>query len=113
MNCMRCGVKTGEKEVFCSECLTSMEKYPIKPGTPIHIPMRNAIPEAKKSPWKKREITPEEQISRLRTKVRRLCVALIAALVAIALLCGILLVSSLKKPPQTPSPRNYATTEGR
>ena len=113
MNCMRCGVKTGEKEVFCSECLASMEKYPIRPGTPVHIPMRNAIPDAKRAPRKKREITPEEQLSRLRIMVRRLSLALIAALVTIALLFGILLASSLQEQTQAPSVRNYTTTEGR
>lgn len=113
MNCMRCGVKTGEKEVFCSECLASMEKYPIRPGTPIHIPMRSAIPEAKKAPKKKRELTPEEQISRLRIKVQWLRAALLAALIVIALLSGILLASSLQEVTQAPSARNYTTTEGR
>ncbi len=110
---MRCGAKTGEKEVFCSECLASMEKYPVRPGTPVHIPMRTVIPEIKKTPKKKREITLEEQISRLRNMVRRLSAALIAALVIIMLLAGILLVSSLQEKPQTPSPRNYTATEGR
>lgn len=113
MNCMRCGVITGEKEVFCSECLASMEQYPVKPGTPVHIPMRAVIPEARKAPKKKRELTPEEQISRLRGIVRRLTAALMGALLVIALLALIMVASSLREKPQTPPARNYTATEGR
>ena len=113
MNCMRCGVNTEEKEVFCSDCMASMEKYPVRPGTPVHIPMRSVVPDAKKVPKKKRDLTPEEQISRLRNMVRMLTAGLMATLVIIMLLSGILLVSSLQNKPQTPSPRNYTATEGR
>jgi hypothetical protein len=110
---MRCGVNTAEKEVFCSDCLASMEKYPIKPGTPVHIPMRGMAPDAKKVSKKKRDLTPDEQISRLRSMIRMLTAGLMAALVVIMLLSGILLVSSLQDKPQTPSARNYTATEGR
>ena len=113
MSCMRCGVDTGEKEVFCSECLASMEKYPVKPGTPVHLPMRAVLPDIKKPTRKKSGNTPEEQISRLRNMVRRLTGALIAALLIIVLLTGILLFSSLQQKHETPSPRNYTATEGR
>ena len=110
---MRCGVNTEGKEVFCRECLASMEKYPVKPGTPIHIFSRAAAVEQKKALKKRRDITPDEQISRLRNMLRKLTAALIAALVLIMVLSGILLVSSLEENPQTPSPRNYTATEGR
>lgn len=113
MNCMRCGVQTEGKEVFCADCLDSMEKYPVSPGTPVHLPMRTTLPEMKKPPKKKRENSTEEQISRLRNMVRKLSAALIAALTVIALLAGILLLDSLRSEPQTPSPRNYTATEGR
>lgn len=113
MNCMRCGVSTGDKEVFCSECLASMEKYPVRPGTPVHLPLRAMMPEAKRTPRKKQTNTPEEQISRLRNMVRKLTAALIATLLIIMLLTGILLVSGLQNKSQTPSPRNYTATEGR
>ena len=46
---MRCGVNTAEKEVFCSDCLASMEKYPVKPGTPVIIPNQNAPLPSKRS----------------------------------------------------------------
>ena len=113
MNCIRCGVKTGEKEVFCSQCLASMEQYPVKPGTPVHIPLRVVMPDAKKPLKKKRDLTPEEQISRLRLLVRRLSAALIAALTVIMLLCGILIASSMQDKPQNSSTRNYTATEDR
>ena len=110
---MRCGVNTAEKEVFCSDCLASMEKYPVKPGTPVHIPMRGMAPDAKKVSKKKRDLPPDEQISRLRSMIRMLTAGLMAALVVIMLLSGILLVSSLQDKSQTPSTRNYTATEGR
>ena len=40
MKCLRCGNNAAEDQLFCDECLTNMEKHPVKPGTPVHIPKR-------------------------------------------------------------------------
>ena len=41
MSCMRCGKEMEESLVFCPECLADMERHPVKPGTPIQLPVRN------------------------------------------------------------------------
>ena len=112
MNCMKCGQKIKDRQVFCEECLAIMDTYPVKPGTPVHLPMRTTLQEMKKPLKKKRENSTEEQINRLRNMVRKLSAALIAALTVIALLAGILLLNSLHSEPQSPSTRNYTATEG-
>ena len=35
MSCMKCGKEVSEDQVFCPECLAEMERYPVKPGTPV------------------------------------------------------------------------------
>ena len=40
MSCMKCGKEVSEGQVFCEECLTEMERYPVKPGTPVLLPHR-------------------------------------------------------------------------
>ena len=61
MNCMKCGRETQEENVFCQECLTEMEKYPILPGTVVLLPRRREPILQKKAP-KRHVPTPEEQI---------------------------------------------------
>ena len=86
MYCMRCGREIGEGEVFCSECLAEMEKYPVKPGTAVRLPQRSAVPHQRKAAPRKKQPTPEEINAKLR-KLLRLFIALwlVTLLVAAAL----------------------------
>ena len=43
MQCMKCGMEVPEGQVFCNGCLEVMDKYPVKPGTPVHIRPRKPI----------------------------------------------------------------------
>ena len=43
MSCMKCGKEVSEDQVFCPECLAEMERYPVKPGTPVLLPHRSPI----------------------------------------------------------------------
>ena len=82
MNCMKCGRKIKDRQVFCEECLAIMETYPVKPGTPIQLPPpppKNAPP-AKAN--KKRPKKPEEQIQQLRIRIRWLSLAFIVAMLS-------------------------------
>ena len=45
--CLKCGKKTEDSAVFCNECLAVMEKYPVKPGTVVHILRRPPRAESK------------------------------------------------------------------
>ena len=85
MNCMKCGAQISDNQVFCDHCLSVMETHPIRANAHVHLPKRDVIEDAGKKPVKKRRApTLEEQVSNLRSKVKRL--RLIAVILAF-LLC--------------------------
>ena len=84
MYCLKCGSETPAQQLFCEDCLLSMEKYPVKPDTPIQLPGERRAP-IKKAPRQSRELPPEVLVSKLRKTIRWL--ALLCALLGIALLC--------------------------
>lgn len=86
MRCLKCGRDIGDEQVFCEECQNNMVQYPVKPGTPIQLPHRQAAPiTKKKQPRRKKTLKPEEQILKLRHSIRLLTLALIGALIAFVL----------------------------
>lgn len=113
MNCMKCGKQTEGSNVFCTECLAGMEQYPVRPGTTVHIPVRQDPPE-RKSQRKRKERTPEEQITMLHRIIQFLviCVAGLATTLAVTL--GILVYTLLEpvepEAQQSPMSRNYSTS---
>ena len=75
MSCMKCGRDIEEGQVFCTLCLEDMARYPVKPGIAIQLPTRKDTPASKKTHTKRRQPpTPEEQILRLKKRIRRLAV---------------------------------------
>lgn len=73
MNCMKCGTQIPEDQVFCQHCLSVMEEYPIRRNIHVHLPKRDDAELAPKRPAKKkRPLSSEEQLSKLRLKVLRL-----------------------------------------
>ena len=87
MVCLKCGRETRDKNVFCRECLQTMERCPVKPDTPVVLPQRKKV-ERKTGPRKL--IKPEETIARLRATIRRLWVALALLTVLLAASVGTL-----------------------
>ena len=86
MNCIKCGRELQGEQVFCYECQEQMENYPIKPGTPVQLPVRTPPAEAKSKPSPTRKnLPPEVRLRRMRTTVRLLVLALAAALLAFVL----------------------------
>ena len=81
MYCAKCGREMRETGVFCPECLAGMEAYPVKPGTPIQLPVRANDPIPKKRK-RRPNIKPEERIRQLRTALRWMTLALIITLIA-------------------------------
>ena len=71
MECMKCGKNTSDHQVFCDDCLQVMERYPVKPGTPITLPKTSSPTAAKKAAHKKRTLAPDEQVIYLRKHLRR------------------------------------------
>ena len=87
MNCMKCGRELTGEGVFCAECLAEMDRYPVRPGTVVHLPRHNPDPPAKKPvSRRKSHVAPEEKVKQLRKLVVRLVVALV--------ICTVLLVAT-------------------
>ena len=86
MNCMKCGREIAEDSVFCESCLEDMKKYPIKPGIAIQLPGRKDAPAPRKVHARRRQPpTQEEQIQKLKKRLRRMTVLwLITALLLAA-----------------------------
>ena len=91
MQCMKCGREIPAGDVFCQECLTDMEKYPVKPGTVVRIPRQ---PHQKKHQERRPVITPERKVEILTRRVRALSWLLTLA-VALSICLGTLVLSML------------------
>lgn len=87
MYCLKCGKES--KDVFCEECTRIMDSYPVKPGTPISIPDREAYFAQKKAQQPKRKASAEEQLVFLRKLIK--FVLILWGITAIALVVFILL----------------------
>lgn len=110
MNCMKCGRETLSDQVFCPHCLEEMAKNPIRPDVIINLPSRPDASQKRAAP-RKRVLTPEEQIRRLK-KVNKF---LIIGLFLTALLAGIFASISIDFFKQLDVQRflgqNYSTVE--
>ena len=83
MACIKCGKESTAGAEFCEECLKDMERYPVKPGTPVILPKHAEYLSAKHP--RKKALKPEQQVVRLKKAVRCLlwvCLALLLLLVA-------------------------------
>ena len=88
MQCLKCGREIAIEQVFCPDCLADMEKYPVKPGTVVHIPKRPAHSLAKKLPVHRHPPIPlEDQVKHLKKRVAALTCALLISLAVVAGLC--------------------------
>ena len=85
MNCMKCGREIGEDQVFCAKCLEAMDQYPVNPEVVVKLPLRTDLPVKKYQPRKK-PLSQEEQILRLKQKTRRLTVSVCVLLALVIIL---------------------------
>lgn len=108
MYCMRCGKEIADTHVFCDDCLGMMSQYPVRPGTPIHLPNTNLSAEKKAAP-KKRQPTTEEYLARFRVATRWLSIALASTLLVLVITIS-LLVNTKNAPSSTNDiGKNYNT----
>lgn len=91
MHCIKCGREIKEPQVFCGDCLAVMERYPVKPSITVQIPVRPADPPVKKKQRKQKYMEPEDQIRHLRSQIRWVSLALVAALLAFAVTAALLI----------------------
>ena len=83
--CMKCGRELKSGQVFCDGCLADMEKHPVKPGVVVLLPDHKAAAQRAAVRRKYSNVSPEEQISRLKGRVKRLRIALVlVSLLAVA-----------------------------
>lgn len=105
VQCMKCGKEIYADCVFCQECLTEMEKYPIKPGTVVTIPKQ---PERKKAPARP-AVTPEQRIEGLRRRIRVLSWLLTVTL-ALLISLGALTFTLMQETEEAPAiGQNYSS----
>ncbi len=96
MNCMKCGRETTGTNVFCEKCLAAIDRYPVKPGAPVHLPKR--VDDPYRYVRRRRPPTPEEIIATLRSKLRRRRNAIWILLLICLLLIGALVLTFLYPP---------------
>ncbi len=99
MNCMKCGREVEDSGVFCLTCRGEMERYPVPPGTALVLPDKKSLVSQRRPAAKKKELTPEEQVKRLQTRIKRLSVALTCLCLALALTVAALICGLLRQPP--------------
>ena len=88
MNCMKCGRKTEDGNVFCNDCLAVMDKYPVKAPASIPLPRREEEETVKKAARKKHRPSPEEQVARQKLKIRRMAFAIVGLCAVVCLLAA-------------------------
>lgn len=86
MYCMKCGREIEEGQVFCANCLKDMAKYPVRPGTAVHLPKRPAYAPIRRVAPKRKALSPEEMVKKQRRLIRRLSIALTVASLLAALM---------------------------
>lgn len=110
MNCMKCGREIAAEEAFCPICLELMEKCPVRPDVVIQLPNRQESP-VKKAPGRKRSLSPEEQILKLK-KRNRLLIILLLLLTCITIVLALLSIDALRElDVQRYRGKNYFTVE--
>ncbi len=83
MNCIKCGRKLKDSQVFCPDCQEDMKNYPVKPGTPIQLPIQPKPVSAKKrGSRRKKLLKAEDQLLRMRSTIRWLTFTLAVSLLA-------------------------------
>ena len=110
MNCMKCGREISLGQVFCKDCLTDMARHPVAPDTPVPVfdPHANASLNLTTAP---RKVKPEEQIAKLRKRIKILTIALTATVLVFSILTA-LLINQLNQKMDAAAPgQNYSTSE--
>ena len=102
MSCLKCGNETTQEQVFCEHCLEIMSQYPVKPGTPVQLPKRDALPTQKKQS-RRRQLTPEDQIVHLKVLVRTLVALLGVVSVMLGIFAGLYFMKEKTSDTSVPS----------
>lgn len=86
MHCMKCGREVDDDQAFCQVCLTDMENHPVKPNTVVLLPDRKPVEIKKISRRRRTELTPEEQLPLLKTRLWTLRLVSLVLLIFLSVL---------------------------
>lgn len=111
MNCMKCGREIPLGQVFCKDCLADMENYPVKPDTPVYLPVREPATQSRRSSNGHKAKKPEEQVARLRKWVAALGLMLLTVSLAFAITVSVLLHRIVDNQEDTLPGQNYSTMD--
>ncbi len=106
---MKCARRIAIGQVFCQDCLTGMEKHPVKPDTPVVLPPRAYTPHAKRPVVHRKTRRPEEQLATLRSWVVALSILVVALLLAFAMSVTLLLRVMDGQENPSSAGQNYST----
>ncbi len=114
MQCMKCGRDISAGQVFCESCLEEMARYPVRPGTPVHLPDRPDAPQPRRR-RPRRPPKPEELIARLRSRstVKTVLLLLLLAALTVSVLINLQLLGLSKipiLPPRQTEPSSTGST---
>ena len=108
MNCLKCGKEVSSNHVFCDSCMEDMKKYPVRPDTAVQLPSRKEVTPSKKPAGRRRHLSDQEKIQRLRKANRRLLGVIGVLLVLLVIVSCFLAQMMLRQ--QRPLPgQNYST----
>ena len=110
MYCMKCGREVGEDQAFCDKCLKAMDKHPVNPDIVVKLPQRTDAP-AKKHLPRKKPLTQDEVILRLKQKTQRLTAAVCLLLALVVLLTFLSIDFFRQLDVQKFLGQNYSTAE--
>ena len=107
--CIKCGRETAQDGVFCEECLADMEKHPVKPGTPVVLHQKPAVP-IRRAPTRKVR-KPEEQIRSLKRAITTLWAVIILLVAALCIVTGLWLNQRSDPTDNSLGGDNYQTSQ--
>ena len=111
MNCMKCGREITLGQVFCKECLTDMEAYPIAPGTPVPMFDVHVATAPKRTAPPRKQKKPEEQVVGLKRWVTALSVILMAVVLGFSMITAILLHRLEEQETNPSNDQNYSSLD--
>ncbi len=94
MACLKCGKKTKDERIFCPDCLSVMEAYPVKSDMHLQLPNRKER-ELSRRTRKRRPLSEEEQLTSLKKRQKRLIAAIALLLILLSAAVGLLIYNAI------------------
>ena len=114
MKCMRCGRDTTDQQVFCDDCLADMVRHPVKPDVAVYLPSRRpAEPQRKQIRHRKKDLSAEELVPILRSRIWILSAAVVILMLMLgAAAAGVWFANNPTTDEKIPNiGQNYQTVE--